>query len=194
MTMIGYARVSTLEQNLDVQRKALSAAGCNLVLEEHYSGKGMAGREKLDMALAILREGDTLVVTKLDRLSRSLADLAALGRDLQARGVHLKVLDQPIDTSTSAGRAFFGMLATFAQFEYDIRAERQREGIKRAKEGKETRPDGSLKYAGGKPTINRSAVLELLSHGVGPTEITRRLKVSRQSVYRIAEEEGYARP
>ncbi len=184
MRRIGYARVSTLEQDLEIQRNALNAAGCMISFEEKISGVRMDNREQLDIALKVVGPGDALVVTKLDRLGRSLVDLATIARDLDKRGVNLLVLDQAIDTSTSAGRAFFGMLAVFAEFEHSIRRERQALGIKRAKSAKERRPDGKLKYAGRKPTVPFSAILELHTAGMRPVDIARKLRVSRMSVWR----------
>jgi DNA invertase Pin-like site-specific DNA recombinase len=110
------------------------------------------------LALKVLSEGDTLVVTRLDRLGRSLRDLANIAHEIEAKGAALRVLEQSVDTSTSAGKAFFGMLAVFAQFETDVRRERQAEGIGRIIADPILRRQ---KYPGGKPRINRGKVLSM---------------------------------
>jgi DNA invertase Pin-like site-specific DNA recombinase len=138
------------------------------------------GRAQLDLALKVLVKGNTLVVTRLDRLGRSLRDLANIAHEIEEAGAHLRVLEQSVDTATSAGRAFFGMLAVFAQFETDVRRDRQAEGIARAKK--------AGMYTGGKPRIDRREVLDRLKAGLGPAAIARALGVSRMSVYRIIEE------
>ncbi len=191
MTNIGYARVSSSTQDLTIQREALQRAGCALVLEEKISGTSTDGRDMLKLALATLREGDSLVITRLDRLGRSLRDLTTIGDELQAKGIHLRVLDQQIDTGSVAGRLFFGILASVAEFETALRKERQREGIDRALSNRETRPDGTLKYAGTKPSISRDAVLELHHKGVGATDIARKLQIARASVYRLIKENAH---
>lgn len=180
----GYARVSTTDQDLSIQREVLSAAGCGVIFEEKASGNKRDGRTELLKVLAALGQGDALVVTRLDRLGRSLRDLANIAEEISQSGAHLVVTEQSVDTSTSAGRAFFGMLATFAQFETDVRRERQMEGIAKAKS------DGV--YKGRKPSIDRDAVLKLKNNGVGPAAIARELKMARSSVYRVLEEAGQA--
>jgi DNA invertase Pin-like site-specific DNA recombinase len=181
---IGYARVSTSDQNLDVQRAALDAAGCDVILEEKVSGTKRDGRAQLDLALKLLGAGDALLVTRLDRLGRSMRDLANIAHEIEAKGAALKVIEQAVDTSTTAGRAFFGMLSVFAQFETDVRSERQREGIARAKVNGERREDGALKYAGRSPSVDAEAVRAALATGERPAAIARRLGVSRQSIWR----------
>ena len=130
---IGYARVSTDDQNLAIQKAALDKDGCAIIFEEKRCGTKRNGRDQLDLALKVLSKGDTLVVTRLDRLGRSLRDLANIAHEIELAGAHLRVVEQSVDTATSAGRAFFGMLAVFAQFETDVRRDRQAEGIARAK-------------------------------------------------------------
>ena len=141
---IGYARVSTQDQNLRSQKSALKKDGCAIVFEEKRSGTERNGREQLELALKVLVKGDTLVVTRLDRLGRSMRDLANIVHEIETAGGNLRVIEQSVDTGTSAGRAFFGMLAVFAQFETDVRRERQAEGIHRAKK--------AGVYTGGKAT------------------------------------------
>jgi DNA invertase Pin-like site-specific DNA recombinase len=182
--LIGYARVSSTDQDLTVQRTALEKAGCAVVLEEKITGTKRDGRAQLDLAMKLLNKGDTLTVMRLDRLGRSLRDLSNIAHELQEKGAALRVIEQSVDTSTSAGRAFFGMLATFAQFETDVRRERQREGIERVKaDPKERRK----KYAGRKPTARDKAaeVLALHKERRGPSYIAETLGISRMSVHRI---------
>jgi len=128
----GYGRVSTRDQNPDGQHDALQAAGCDEVLVDKASGK-LASRPKLDEALRISRKGDQLVVTKLDRLGRSLEHLMALSKQLQAKQVDLVVLDQGIDTSTAVGRMFFQILGAIAEFEHALMSERTRDGLDAAR-------------------------------------------------------------
>jgi DNA invertase Pin-like site-specific DNA recombinase len=106
-------RVSTDDQDLSVQRAALERDGCAVIFEEKISGTRRLGREQLELALKVLNEGDTLVVTRLDRLGRSMRDLANIAHQIEASKALLRVLEQAVDTSTSAGKAFFGMLAVF---------------------------------------------------------------------------------
>jgi len=129
---IGYGRVSTRDQNPDGQHDALDAAGCDEVFVDKASGK-LASRPKLDEALCISRKGDQLVVTKLDRLGRSLEHLMALSKQLQAKQVDLVVLDQGIDTSTAVGRMFFQILGAIAEFEHALMSERTRDGLDAAR-------------------------------------------------------------
>ena len=131
---IGYARVSTRDQHPEAQHDALLAAGCapEHVYIEKVSGK-LARRPELDKALLVLREGDQLVVTKLDRLGRSLAHLIELSGELQRRGVDLVVLDQGIDTSTAVGRMFFQILGAIAEFEHALMSERTMDGLAAAR-------------------------------------------------------------
>ena len=111
----------------------MRVAGCTVIRSEKVSGTTTHGREELATLLTFLRSADTLVVTRIDRLARSAVDLHNVVADLTRRGVHLKATEQPIDTSTAAGKAFLGMLAVFAEFETNIRRERQMEGIAKAK-------------------------------------------------------------
>ena len=133
MSNVEYARVSSTGQDLDIQLAALQAAGCDVSRAEKVSGTSTEGRAELHTILAFLRRGDTLTVTRIDRLARSIADLSNIVRDLDAKGVALKATEQPIDTSTAAGKAFLGMLGVFAEFETNILKERQLEGIEAAK-------------------------------------------------------------
>lgn len=177
MALIGYARVSSTGQSLEVQRDQLRGAGCEKVFEEKRSGTTTEGREQLSLALSYVREGDTLIVTRLDRLARSMIDLRQIVDQLSAKGVHFRALQQgEIDTTSTNGRLMLNLLGAFAEFETDLRRERQKEGIERAK------ADG--RYKGRKPSVPVSEVLELHCQGIGPTEIAKRLKIGRASVYR----------
>ncbi|MFJ3812303.1 recombinase family protein [Streptomyces sp. NPDC090073] len=129
---IGYGRVSTRDQNPDAQEDALKAAECDQVFVDKASGK-LASRPELDKALIAAREGDEFVITKLDRLGRSLKNLIELSEKLNERGVNLVVLDQAIDTSTPSGRMFFHILGAVAEFERALTAERTRDGLAAAR-------------------------------------------------------------
>ncbi|MBE1162793.1 recombinase family protein [Dyella acidiphila] len=133
-TIVGYARVSTTGQSLDIQLDKLKAYGCTKVFAEKRSGRQADSRPELQACLQFVREGDTLVISRLDRMARSILDLTKIADQLKKKGVSLKVLDQAIDTATSEGRLMFSLLASFAEFENDIRAERQLDGIAKAKE------------------------------------------------------------
>jgi DNA invertase Pin-like site-specific DNA recombinase len=124
MPLYGYARVSTIDQDLALQRAALKTAGCDVIRAEKSSGMGRDGRTELQVLLEFLRRGDTLVVTRIDRLARSLKDLQDIVHELKGRGVKLKATEQPIDTASAAGKAFLDMLGVFAEFETNLRRER----------------------------------------------------------------------
>jgi DNA invertase Pin-like site-specific DNA recombinase len=180
---IGYARTSTVEQEagLEAQQRDLAAAGCDKVFAEKISAT-VTKRAQLEAAIDFCREGDLLVVTKPDRLARSVADLLALEGRLAAKKVALRVLSMggsELNTQGPTGRLMLTMLGAVAEFERALMLERQREGIAKAKN------DG--KYKGRAPTAQAQAgkVLALHEAGVGPVEITRQLGLSRSSVHRI---------
>ena len=173
----GYARVSTTEQDLTVQQEALTAAGCEVIRSEKVSGTSFQGRGELNNLLDFIREGDELVVTRVDRLARSVRDLENIVHTLNKKGVSLKATGQPIDTSTSAGTAFLQMLSVFSQFETTLRKERQMEGITKAKE--------RGVYKGRKRSIDVEKVRELKESGLGATAIAKEMGIDRTSVYRI---------
>ena len=177
MTVIGYARASTIDQDLSIQEAALKAAGCDVIRAEKRSGTTTAGRNELRTVLDFLRKGDVLMVTRIDRLARSMKDLQDIVYDLKRRGIALKATEQPIDTSNAAGKAFLDMLGVFAEFETNLRRERQAEGIAKKKS------EGG--YKGRVPTIDREQLAQLRSEGLGATEVARCLKISRESVYRL---------
>jgi DNA invertase Pin-like site-specific DNA recombinase len=135
----------------------------------------------LQNVLSVLGNGDALVVTRLDRLGRSLRDLAKIAHEIEQAGAHLKVIEQDVDTSTAAGRAFFGMLAVFAAFETDVRRERQ---LVAKRQGA---------YKGGKARLDRERVRELADEGAGPAAIARELGIARSSVYRLLQEAAVRR-
>ena len=176
MTVIGYARVSTTDQNLELQEAALRAAGCDLIRSEKRSGTTTTGRDELRTILDFLRAGDVLMVTRIDRLARSIGDLQYIVRTVKGRGASLRATEQPIDTSTAAGKAFLDMLGVFAEFETNLRKERQLEGIADAK--------ARGVYKGRKASIDAAKIKELKASGMGPSAIAKALKVGRASVYR----------
>src|SRR6202021_3442694 len=133
MTVIGYARVSTSDQTLESQDAPLRAGGGGVIRAEKRSGTSTSGRAELQTVLDFLRAGDVLMVTRIDRLARSIGDLQDIVRAVKAKGASLKDTEQPIDTSTAAGKAFLDMLGVFAEFETNLRRERQMEGIAKAK-------------------------------------------------------------
>jgi DNA invertase Pin-like site-specific DNA recombinase len=175
MKSYGYARVSTTDQDLTVQRDALKAAGCDVIREEKVSGTSRSGRSELATLMDFLRKGDTLVVTRVDRLARSVKDLQDIVHELKAKGATLRATEQPIDTSTPAGKAFLDMLGVFAEFETAIRKERQMEGIAKAK--------AAGIYKGRKPSVDTAKVREMREAGGKPAVIARQLGISRASVY-----------
>ena len=179
MFLYGYARVSTTDQDLSLQKAALRAAGCEVIRSEKVTGTTREGRTELATLLDFIRKGDTLVVTRVDRLARSIADLQDVVRALKAKGAALRATEQPIDTSTAAGKAFLDMLGVFAEFETNLRRERQMEGIAAAK------ARGVYAGKGRKPTVDVAEVRRLKSEEkLGPMAIAKRLKIGRASVYR----------
>jgi DNA invertase Pin-like site-specific DNA recombinase len=174
--VIGYARVSSADQDCAIQEAALRVAGATIVRSEKISATSSKGRAELETILDFLQAGDTLMVTRIDRLARSVADLERIVASVKAAGAFLRTTEQPIDTSTPAGTAFLQMLGVFAQFETALRRERQMEGISRAKaEGR---------YKGRPATVDVIKVRELHSNGVTPSGIAKRLAIGRASVYR----------
>ena len=149
MASYGYARVSTLDQDLTVQRQALHAAGCGVIRAEKAGGSRRDGRTELQVLLDFVQAGNSLVVTRIDRLARSMKDLQDIVHELKGRGVTLRATEQPVDTSTAAGKAFLDMLGVFAEFETNLRRERQLEGIALAK--------ACGAYRGRKPSIDPPA-------------------------------------
>ena len=178
--LIGYARTSTIEQKagLEAQLRDLKKAGCDdKVFSEQVSS--VEHREQLDQALDYIRDNDTLVVTKLDRLARSVRNLVEITDTLKAKNANLMILDMNLDTATATGQLMLNLLASIGQFEREMMLERQREGIAKAKaEGK---------YKGRAPTARAKSdeVLKLYGEGLGASAIARDVGISRSSVYRI---------
>jgi len=178
LATIGYARVSSTGQSLEVQVEQLRAAGCTKIFEEKISGTSQHGRVQLALALDYVRDGDDFLVTRLDRLARSMTDLREIVDRLIAKKVEFKAIQQgAIDTSSSGGRLMLNMLAAVAEFEGDLRRERQREGIIKAK--------AAGRYQGRPKTIDAAQIAALEAEGLGPTAVAKRLGIGRASVYRI---------
>lgn len=177
--IVGYARVSTTDQNLDVQLDELRAHGCERIFTDKATGTNMA-RAGLEEMLAFVREGDVLVVTRLDRFARSLPDLYTMLDRLAKQGVAFNCLRQSIDTGTSAGKLTLAILGAVAEFENDLRRERQREGVEKAKQR------GA--YKGRKRSIQPDIIIAALNARKTPSAIARELGISRASVYRAAAE------
>ncbi|MFB9151401.1 recombinase family protein [Roseovarius ramblicola] len=179
--IVGYARTSTLDQKagLEAQQSELLAVGCEKVFVEQVSSVDVKARERLAEALDYIREGDTLVVTKLDRLARSVAHLLEVLEVISSKGASLRILSMGIDTGTATGKLMLTIFGGVAEFEREIMLERQREGIAKAK--------AAGKYKGRSPTARAKAgqVLALQAEGIGAAEIARRLRIGRASVYRI---------
>lgn len=171
----GYARVSSEDQDLSIQIEALEAVGCE-VRREKASGTKLDGRSELQLLLEFMREGDELYVTRIDRLARSIGDLQSIVMHLKKKGVALKATEQPIDTSTAAGKAFLDMLGVFAEFETNLRRERQMEGIAKAK--------ARGVYKGRKRSVDAERVRALKEAGMGAVAIAREMGIGRASVYR----------
>jgi DNA invertase Pin-like site-specific DNA recombinase len=181
IVVVGYARTSTLDQTagLEAQQRELTEAGCEKLFVEQVSSVDVKAREKLAEALEFIREGDTIVVTKLDRIARSVAHLLEILEAIEAKGASLRILAMGIDTGTARGKLILTLLGGVAEFERSIMLERQREGIAKAKaEGK---------YKGRSPTAKAKAkeVLAMRADGVGATAIAKQLNIGRASVYRI---------
>ena len=177
MTKIGYARTSTVEQNLDSQIIALKAANCEIIRTEQKSGNNLADRKELNNILDFIHKDEYLVVTRIDRLARSLKDLQIIVDRLKAKGAHLYAIEQPVDTSTATGKAFFDMLGVFAEFETNLRRERQADGIAAAK--------NKGIYKGRPPSINQDKIKQHLLEGKRPTQIAKELEISRGTIYKV---------
>ena len=180
MSLVGYARVSTADQDLQIQETALKAAGCERIFREKQSGTATAGRRELARALNFLRPGDTLIVTRIDRLARSILDLQLVVQRIRTAGASLQSTGQPVDTRTAAGKCFLDMLGVFAEFETSLRRERQLEGIAKAK--------AAGVYKGRPPTVDGAKVRALHASGCGAAAIARKLHIHRSTVYRALEE------
>lgn len=177
MAHIGYARSSSTGQSVEVQLEQLRTAGCTKVFEEKVSGTSQQGRLKLAEALDYVREGDTFVVTRLDRLARSMSDLREIVDRLTLKEVSFKAIQQgAIDTTTSGGRLMLNLLGAVAEFETDLRRERQMEGIAKAK--------AAGRYRGRPQSIEADEIVRLRASGMGASAIAKHMKIGRASVYR----------
>ena len=182
MAVVGYARVSSVGQSLEVQQEKLVSYGVDKLFAEKLSGT-TAARPELKSCLDYVREGDVLVITKLDRLARSTLHLHKIVNDLNDRGVGFKVLDQSIDTTTKEGRLLFSILASLAEFETELRAERTNEGRIAAVER-------GVKF-GAKPKLTKNQIAEMIqkrSQGVLIKDLMSEYKLSKASVYRLMSE------
>lgn len=187
--LIGYARTSTLDQiaGFADQKRALERLGAERIFAEQLSAKD-ADRPELQALLGFVRQGDVVVVTKLDRLARSMRDLLEIVAKIQEAGASLRIEAMNLDTATATGKLMLGVLGSVAEFERDMMLERQRAGIAKAKsEGK---------YRGRAPTARAKAddIRRLASEGKGKVEIARALGVSRASVYRVLGDDKAAQP
>lgn len=177
--IVGYARTSTVEQmaGFESQLRELQASSCEKIFQEQVSS--VATRAQLQAAIEFVREGDVLMVTKLDRLARSISDLLTIIQALEGKKVGLRILNLGMDTQTPTGRLMLTVLAGIAQFEREIMLERQREGVAKAK--------AAGKYKGRKPIAlnRRQEVLHLATQGVPKAKIARQLGIGEATVYRI---------
>lgn len=176
---IGYARTSTVDQiaGFDAQVRDLELLGCDKIFKEQVSSVGQ--RPQLDAALDYLRDGDTLVVTKLDRLARSVLHLGQIIERIRKRQANLQIVDLGIDTGKATGEFVVNLFGAVAQFERSIMLERQREGIRKAQQ--------AGKYRGRFPTVQRQSaeIMRLTAAGLGPSKIAEQLGVGRSSIYRV---------
>jgi DNA invertase Pin-like site-specific DNA recombinase len=182
---VGYARVSSQGQSLDTQIEKLTAFGCEKVFQEKRSGASRDKREAVNAALEFCREGDVLVITKLDRLARSMSDLQDISKTLDRKGVDFIVLDQSIDTTTPAGRLTFHLLGAVAEFERDLIAERRNEGIEKAKAK-------GVKF-GRRDKLTNAQIRELrTAYGAGEPrkELMKRFDISKSTFYRLCPSEA----
>lgn len=176
--LIGYARVSTVDQNLDLQKEALKQAGCAKIYQDTISGL-RANRPGLDQAVEHLREGDTFVVWKLDRLGRSVKNLIEFVNRLEKNKVNFKSLTDQIDTSSTMGRFFFHVMASLAQMERELIVERTRAGLNTA------RLQGRIGGRKRRMTVSKvESAKQLLANGIAPREVANNLGVSVPTLYR----------
>jgi DNA invertase Pin-like site-specific DNA recombinase len=177
MARIGYARVSSVDQDLEVQIERLDAEGCKPIRSEKVSGASRDGRSELAAILDFVREGDELVVVRLDRLGRDTRDVLNIVHELDQRGAFLTVLDPHVSTRGEPGRIVLTVLGMVAQMERRFLKERQKDGIEKAKQAKV--------YKGGTRRVDREAVKAMSAQGKGPAEVARAFGISRAHVYRI---------
>ena len=174
---VGYARVSSTGQSLEVQIQALKNIGCEKIFQEKVSGTSTHGREQLKACLDFVRDKDQFCFTRIDRVARNILDLQLIVKELTEKGVVLTATDQPISTKDATSKCFLDMLGVFASLETNLRRERQLLGIQRAK--------ALGKYKGGKKKIDVDEIKRLKSEGLGATAIAKKLNIHRDSVYRL---------
>jgi len=174
---VGYARVSSSGQSLDVQVDTLKNSGCEKIFQEKVSGTSTQGRDKLRECLDFVREGDEVVFTRVDRVARSVLDLQLIVKELSDKKVTITSTEQPISTKDATSKCFLDMLGVFAELETNLRKERQMEGIARAK--------NKGVYKGRKSNINVEKIKSLKDEGLGATAIAKTLGIHRDSVYRL---------
>ena len=172
---VGYARVSSIGQNLQSQIDALEAYGCEKIFQEKVSGTSTKGRDEFKEMLNFVRENDEVVVTRLDRCSRSVLDMQLIMKDLEEKNVTFSATEQSINTKTPEGKCFLNMLSIFSEFETSLRAERQKDGILANKD----------KFKGRGQTIDIQRIKTLKNEGMGATKIAREMNIDRTSVYRL---------
>lgn len=180
--IVGYARTSTADQiaGFEAQIRDLRKAGATKIFREQVSS--VAARAQLEAMLDYIREGDVVVVTKLDRLARSVKELITISERIEAKKAALRILDMALDTSKPNGRMMMTVFGAVAQFEREVMLERQKEGIAAAK--------AAGKFKGRAPTVERqkAEIEALLAQGLRPTDIVKKLNVARSSVYRVAKD------
>ena len=172
---VGYARVSSVGQNLESQIKSLKEVGCEKIFQEKVSGTSTKGREELERCLEFVRESDSFCVTRVDRCSRSVYDLQVIVKRLTEKGVSLVATEQPISTKDATSKCFLDMLSVFSEFETNLRKERQMDGI----------AVNRHKFKGRQSTIDVERIKTLKREGLGATQIAREMDIDRTSVYRL---------
>ncbi len=174
---VGYARVSSSGQSLDIQLEALKKYGCEKIFQEKVSGTSTQGRDKLKECLEFVRESDEICFTRVDRIARSTLDLQLIVKELTEKGVTISATEQPISTKDATSKCFLDMLGVFAELETNLRKERQLEGIAKAK--------AKGVYKGGQAKIDVEQIKKLKGEGLGATAIAKQLNIHRDSVYRL---------
>lgn len=189
MATYGYARVSSKEQDAGIQISALEAANCDIIRAEKVSATSMTQRVELKNILDFMRADDVLIVTRIDRLARSMTDLSSIVSSIVEKKAFLRVIEQPFDTTKPEGRLMLSMLGAFAEFETDLRRERQREGIEKAKAA------GRYKTAKRFTALQREKrILELREANMKAVDIARDVSCSRQHVYKILKQTAQKSP
>ena len=179
---VGYARVSSVGQNLDSQLQILKENNVEKIFQEKKSGRSMGNRDQLKELLDFVREGDEVWITRTDRIARSVLDLQLIVKQLTDKGVSLTATEQPISTKDATSKCFLDMLSVFSEFEANIRYERQMDGIKIAKE--------KGKFKGKQSTVDMDRLKTLMDEGCGATSISKQMNIGRTTVYRLMKKVG----